>query len=123
MARATAPTTGAKADPTLWPTAINTDYVSQTDTNAQTVGGDLAIAGNLTVTGSYTFGAHGLASGSSPITVAHGLSGVTSSNTVVLLCARAAQPYTLAYDIGAVNITIRHNAASSLTVSWHAFKI
>lgn len=44
MVRATVPTDGEKADPTKWPTDINTDYMSQTETTEQAMAGDLRFA-------------------------------------------------------------------------------
>ena len=117
MARVSAPSSGGKIA-SSWGNDLRLDYLSQTDTNPQT------IAGDLTVAGSFTFGGRGLATGTSPITVVHGLTDVTSANTVVLLTPMGAQPsYRCSYSIDATNITIYHNAAASLTVSWHAFKI
>jgi len=60
---------------------------------------------------------YGSAAGSSPITVAHGLS---TTPTIVILTAYATQPYALAYTADATNIVIRHNAAGSLTVKYLA---
>ena len=60
----------------------------------------------------------GTATGSSPITVAHG---VGSTPAVVVLTANAAQPYALGYSADATNITIYHEAAGNLTVSWIAY--
>jgi len=117
MARATAPVDGEKADPAQWPTDITADYVSKTDANAQTIASDVTVSGDLTVSGSFSHGAKGTASGTSPITIAHGLG---STPSVVLLTANAAQPYALGYAADGTNITVYHNAAASLTVSWYA---
>jgi len=123
MARVTTPATGSTTYHTVEFPALFLDYVSLTDTNAQTIASDVTISGDLTVTGALAFGAKGLASGRSPITVAHGLSDVTSSNTIVFLCVRALQPYVVGYNIDATNITIYHNAVGSLIIAWFAFKI
>lgn len=123
MARVTAPSTGSTTYHTVEFPALFLDYMSLTDTNAQTIVSDVTINGDLTVLGALAFGAKGIASGRSPITVPHGLTGVTSNNTAVFLEVNALQPYTKSYNVDATNITIYHNAVGSLKLSWFAFKI
>lgn len=92
------------------------DYVSQTDTTAQSIVSALACNGNLSVgSGMTTISKLKLftASGSNPIVVAHGM----VSTPKVVVSANALQPYALGWDSDATNITIRHNAAGSLSVS------
>jgi len=59
----------------------------------------------------------GTASGTSPITVAHGLAGTPD---VVVVSANADQPYALSYTADSTHIVIYHNATVSVTVSWYA---
>jgi hypothetical protein len=89
------------------------DYVSQTDITAQTIESALTLNGKIT----FKYIKTGTATGSNPITVAHGLSGTPQ---IVTLGAKALQPYALAWNADATNIKIYHNAAGSLTVTWYA---
>jgi Tfp pilus assembly protein PilZ len=52
-------------------------------------------------------------------TIAHGL-GLTPST--VFITANAVQPYALAYEVNATNITVHHSAAGTLTVSYWAIE-
>jgi len=94
------------------------DYVSQSDAGAQSVEGDFQVKGNLTVDGTLTIGGMGIASGSSPITIAHGLTGATTANTAVFATVLAAQTYEVSYNVDATNIYIYHNKVGSATVSY-----
>jgi hypothetical protein len=109
--------------------SIVDDYVSQTDAEPQNLAGNLVITSGKTVDGvdiselkadydtHVASEASGVASGSNPIVTPHGLSGTP---TIVTLGAKALQPYALGWKADAINITIYHNAAGSLTVSWIA---
>lgn len=122
MARATPPTAGSKAKSQEWPKDITEDYVSQTDTNDQTVGGKLTIAGDLVVSGSFTFSASGSVTGryvpGTPITVAHGLGGTPSN---VVLGVKGAQPYACGWTADATNIYFYPNTTAEVTISYIAW--
>jgi len=62
-------------------------------------------------------GFEGTGTGSSPITVAHGLG---DTPTKVFVSVNAVQPYAVAYNADATNVYVYHNAAGSLTVSVRA---
>lgn len=59
----------------------------------------------------------GTGTGSSPITIPHGLG---AQPTKVFVSVNAVQPYAVAYNADATNVTVYHNAAGSLTVSVRA---
>jgi len=59
----------------------------------------------------------GTGSGTSPITIAHGLG---DTPTKVFVSVNALQPYAVAYNMDATNVYVYHNAAGSLTVSVRA---
>lgn len=59
----------------------------------------------------------GTASGTSPITVAHGLAGTPQT---VVVTPRSSTPCKVSYTADATNIYIYHDAGSSITVSWYA---
>ena len=98
------------------------DYVSQSDAGAQSVEGDFQVKGNLTVDGTLTVGKVGIASGSSPIKVAHGLAGVTTANTGVSAKVLATQTYETSYNVDATYAYIYHNKVGSATVFYQIIK-
>ncbi len=116
MARATAPVTGAKADPTLWPTAINTDYVSQTETTNQNMASNLIFASGKAPSydGSPAAQYRFVQAGTSPITITHGIG---QAPTGVVATVKGVQPYAIGVNWSATNITVYHSAIGSVTVS------
>ena len=98
------------------------DYVSQSDTNDQTVGGKLTIGGDLVVGGSFTFGAQGSVTGrytlGNPITVAHNLA---SEPTKCVLGVKGAQPYACGWQADGTNIYFYPNTAAEVTISYIAW--
>jgi len=122
MARVTAPSTGSTTYHTVTFPALFLDYVSLTDTNPQTIVSDVTIQGNLTVSGSLSFGASGSVTGryspGNPITVAHGL-GSTPSN--VVYGVKGAQPYACGWQADATNIYFYPNTAAEVTISYIAW--
>lgn len=125
MARVTAPVAGSRTYHTVTFPALFIDYVSQTDANAQNIAGDLTIAGNLVVNGSFTFGAQGSVTGRvipgtppTPITVAHGL-GYTPTK-----CSpgvNGAQPYAVGWTADGTNLYFYPNTTAEVTISYIAW--
>lgn len=116
MGRVSSVSQGQVIDPTSFGNALITDYVSQTDSTAQSIASALECKASLTVgTGMTTISKLKLftASGSNPIVVTHGM----GSAPKIIVSANALQPYALAWNSDATNITIYHNAAGSLSVS------
>lgn len=59
----------------------------------------------------------GTASGTSPITVAHGLAGTP---TIVVVTPQGSTPCKVSWTADSTNIYIYHDAGTSITVSWYA---
>jgi len=107
MARASKITDGNKPIDRTPYNALIDDYLSQTDTGEQNIAGKVVFATVFEGTGS----------GTSPITIAHGLG---DTPTKVFPSANALQPYALGWTADATNVYVYHNAAGSLTVSVRA---
>lgn len=112
MARASTVSDGEKAKAAQLNAVVN-DYVSQTDTTEQDMASDLQYASGKRP----NFGFEGTGSGTSPITVPHGLG---STPATVFVSVNALQPYTVAYNADDTNVYVYHNAMGSLTVSVRA---
>jgi len=76
--------------------------------------GGAVISGEVGLAGTW---ATGTATGSNPITKAHGLGGIPS---LVLTGINAAQPYVVSWTADATNLKFYHNAAATLTIHYAA---
>ena len=90
------------------------DNVVESADNADTVDGFHATDLGTGLAGTW---ATGTATGSNPITKAHGLGGIPS---LVLTGLNAAQPYVVSWTADATNLKFYHNAAATLTIHYAA---
>lgn len=100
-----------------WTTAEQARWIYCLDTHSWYYWNGTTLVLVPTTGGSSGTYANGTATVANNGTIAHGLG---ASPTTVILTANAVQPYALGYEKDATNITVHHNAAGTLAVSWWA---